>query len=45
MRCEICNSSMNQFEYDCFNGVCGDCHEKYIKEDAAAEKKNEVENE
>lgn len=42
MKCELCNASMNQFEVDCFNDVCGDCHEKYTKENAEIKEDKEA---
>lgn len=32
MKCDFCNCSMSQFEYDCFEGLCDNCHEKLVKE-------------
>lgn len=34
MKCETCTNYLTQFDYECFNGICDQCHEKFVKDES-----------
>lgn len=45
MKCDFCGNYMTQFDYDCFDDLCSDCHEKFVKENIELLKKEAEEDE